>query len=487
MNREDLISSLQQANPWWEKYLPAKELGPDPYSRELWDRFYSLAQKGNLLITGPRLAGKSHTIRHLVGRFLVGGMPGQNLCYCDLSIPALRGVKLLEIVQTWLQSVSTLGEAPRRLFLDGVDYHADWQRQLGDLTETGYRFVGTAQTEVCPDSSDSPEGKQPFGCQTMQLQRLTFADYLKVTSRLEKLTEEIGDLKQLFFPKYYHPKNYHSPLPEWVQGAFHDYLARGIYPGPALAPDVASGQLMIEQDLIARTLREDLPARYQARQAAEVEPLMTHLASREDTVIDLPEAARELGVKGRQSVDNRAELLLKSGLYQRVLPLGYHSTVRRGRDKLLGAHPAIVLSHLRAGGKFHGNQRLLGPALESAIHLHLLNYFGPALTSIHYHREAGLKKPGADLVVETAEGIVPICLMQGNSRTRANRMRCFIRLLERQKMIGAMVITPTFEDCERIFAERIDTGQCALMPAALACLTLSNLNATRQKIHGLNG
>ena len=54
-------------------------------------------------------------------------------------------------------------------------------------------------------------------------------------------------------------------------------------------------------------------------------------------------------------------------------------------------------------------------------------------------------------------------------------------------MIGAMVITHTFEDCERILAERIDTGQCALMPAALACLTLSNLNATRQKIHGLNG
>jgi|GEM_PF-2777251 len=484
MHRHDLKNLLQGLNPWWSKTwrpaMPGWAAPEDSHTRALLEQVEGLTRNSDLLVTGLRLSGKSFLLRLMIARLLRGeAYPGSCVCFCDLSLPAFRGVTLREVLDTWLESIPLEPGRSMRLFLDGVDHLKDWRDQLGGLVSDGFRITATALATPNPAGQESlgpPDLKAP-----LNLEALSFLEYLEVTGRATETRLPLAGL--LDFLKLDHQSllKLSKSLTRDLRHSFNDYLARGMFPGPARTRTRASGQRMIIRRLLAPTLREDLAARHQARQAAEVEPLLTHIATKGDTVLDLAEATRALGITGRQTIDNWAELLVASGIFQRIPPMGYGTTVKRGRDKLLAVHPAVSLSHLMAPGHSRLPPRLLGPALESAALLHLRRHLGPSLGSVSYHRGSGPRDAEADLVAETGMLKVAISVFQGSKARWPPRLMRLARFVEQEGCHHGLALCNGLAECQIIHPDdpemrpvkHPDWGTVTIVPAALACLAWS--------------
>lgn len=483
MDREDVRNLLGLFNPWWARKGRSATGAPaaqaDSHTRALLERVHAITRDADTLITGPRLSGKSFLLGRVAARLLREGHPAANLCRCDLTLAALRGVTLDAIVDTWLGSVPVAGGVATRLLLDGVDHLRDWPGQLRGLAGHGHRITATAL--AAPEETGADGTAKPFPWGALPLGPLSFLEFLEVTGGIAgprtppvplARLPEMGDRELRWFSGH---------LTRELRRDFTDYLARGIFPGPALAARRPEGQWMIARRLIGRTLREDLPARHQARDAAAVEPLLSHLAGCGDTVLDLAGTARAMGVTARQTIDNWATHLIDAGLFHRVPPLGYGETVKRGRDKLLAAHPALLLSHLMDARPSRTPPRRMGPALESAALLHLRRHLGPDLLSVAYHRGPGGTGPGADLVAGTPDGPLGIAVLAGRRDLWRPRLDRLARFLESGGGPPAVALCQGLDRCRIIYPEDPQMrplpgpgrGTVTLVPPALFCLALS--------------
>ena len=481
MHRHDLKNLLQRLNPWWsKKWNPAKpgwSAPQDSHTRALLDHLQGLTRNNDLLLAGHRLSGKSFLLRRMIARLLgEEGYPPTQICFCNLKLPALRGITLREVVDIWLESVPVHSGQPMRIFLDGVDHLKDWKNQFKDLKSEGCRITATAL--ATPEQTGKEAEPRPKPGEFFALNPLTFLEFLEVSGKLKGTVPPPLGLMDFLNPDGHQLRGAAKFLTRDLRVSFNDYLARGIFPGPALARTRASGQRMITWRMLAPTLRIDLAARHQARQAAEVEPLLTHITSGGDPVLELAEAARTLGISGRQTIDNWAELLVASGIFQRIPPTGYGTTVKRGRDKLLAVHPAVSLAHLMATGRPRLPPRLLGPALESAALLHLRRHLGPSLRAISYHRGPGPRDAEADLVAEIGDRTVAIAVLQGPRARWRPRLVRLARFLENERCHQGLALFHGLAECMTVHPDDPEMrplkyperGAVTLVPAALACL-----------------
>jgi predicted AAA+ superfamily ATPase len=129
---------LEKLNPHWLTGMP-KEEDRFPRHRDELEALYSDRDLNKVsVVTGPRRAGKTVLLRHLVARLIRDGVDPRNLLYCSLDNSRLAMMcddLVRDATDLWLEGIAT--EGPRYLLLDEVHLLDGWYSAVKNLHDLG--------------------------------------------------------------------------------------------------------------------------------------------------------------------------------------------------------------------------------------------------------------------------------------------------------------------------------------------------------------
>jgi uncharacterized protein len=122
---------LEKQNPHWLTGMPEEETRY-PNKREELEAIYSDRELKKIsMLTGPRRAGKTVLLRHMIGRLIKAGVKSRNLLYCSLDnsrLAAMCGDLVRDVIDFWLDGIAADGQ--RYIFLDEVHLLDGWYSGL---------------------------------------------------------------------------------------------------------------------------------------------------------------------------------------------------------------------------------------------------------------------------------------------------------------------------------------------------------------------
>ena len=280
---------MRTENPWWdgagirEDYSRMKR-------RAYFERFKQLVEQTDVrravVLMGPRRVGKTVLLHHVIAHLLdVGQYDSRDIGYVSLDQPLYTRLSIEELAQE-LRHASGGRRLPRTIFLDEIQYLADWERHLKVFVDAHpeVRCVasGSAAAALRLKSAESGAGRFT----DFLLPPLTFYEFLDLQDRtdlVERTSEgEVriagGDITEL---------NRH----------FVEYVNFGGYPEAALSSTVrADPRRYIGADIVEKVLLRDLPSLYGIQDVQELNALFTTLAYNTAGEVSLEGLSQDSGV-----------------------------------------------------------------------------------------------------------------------------------------------------------------------------------------------
>ena len=279
---------MRAENPWWESggiradYARMKR-------RAYFERFARLVEQTDVrravVLMGPRRVGKTVLLHHVVERLLQGGgYPPWEIGYVSLDQPLYARLSLEDLAEE-LHRASGGSRVPRMLFVDEIQYLADWERHLKAFVDAhpDVRCVasGSAAAALRLRSVESGAGRFT----DFLLPPLTFHEYLDLQDRAGLVQERRGVFN--FGPQ---------DLDE-LNRQFIDYVNVGGYPEAVTSSAVrADPGRYIGADIVDKVLLRDLPSLYGIQDVQELNALFTTLAYNTAGEVSLEELSQDSGV-----------------------------------------------------------------------------------------------------------------------------------------------------------------------------------------------
>jgi len=133
-NPAEFRHELEKLNPHWLTGMPAEE-ETYPIKRDELEALYGDRDLGKVsVVTGPRRAGKTVLLRHLMARLIRDGVDPRNLLYCSLDNSRLVMMcddLVRDATDLWLDGI--VAEGPRYLLLDEVHLLDGWYSGIKNL------------------------------------------------------------------------------------------------------------------------------------------------------------------------------------------------------------------------------------------------------------------------------------------------------------------------------------------------------------------
>ena len=286
---EQVRNRMRVENPWWDgagirdDYARMKR-------RAYFERFEQLVAETDVrravVLMGPRRVGKTVLLHHLIQHLLDGGCyDPRDIGYVSLDQPLYTRLSIEEVAEE-LRESSGGAHMPRMLFIDEIQYLADWERHLKVFVDAhpDVRCVasGSAAAALRLKSVESGAGRFT----DFLLPPLSFYEYLDLQDR--------GDLVK------YTPEDEVEIAPEDVaelNAHFVDYINFGGYPEAALSSTVrADIGRYIGGDIVEKVLLRDLPSLYGIQDVQELNALFTTLAFNTSGELSLEGLSQDSGV-----------------------------------------------------------------------------------------------------------------------------------------------------------------------------------------------
>ena len=133
-NPAEFRHELEKLNPHWLTGMPA-EAGAFPVPRDELEALHGDRDLGKIsVVTGPRRAGKTVLLRHLMARLIGDGVDPRNLLYVSLDNQRLAMAcddLVRDATDLWSEGIATDG--PRFLLLDEVHLLEGWHAGVKNL------------------------------------------------------------------------------------------------------------------------------------------------------------------------------------------------------------------------------------------------------------------------------------------------------------------------------------------------------------------
>ena len=480
ISKKELFSVLQEFNPWWSRQsltdLPEWERSA---AAQIWEWATEAQSRRSLLLTGARQVGKTTLFRQTIRRLLHEGFPAANILYVTFDHPILKLSGLDRTLEAWQELFPATPDRPRMLFLDEIQYVADWQTWLKhqvDFQRANRIAVTGSATPLRDASVESGVGRW----ETIKLPTLSFAEYLRLRKVEIPPLPEIRSLRALFSwsqPDFARVATAARPL----TAHFHEYLLRGGFPEPALASELARCQRLLREDIVDKVLKRDLTALYGVRRVLEVERLFVYLCYHDGGIIDITSLSRELDGINRQTVQNFLDLFESTHLIYRLRPFGYGKEVLRGKSKIFLADPALSGSVLMLGRRLLEQPDRLGAAVETTFFKHVFTRYYPAAPTFSYWRDRKNRELEVDVIAELGDRTVPFEIKYRDSALSLKHLKGIRLFLENKKIDQGYVITQRWDDFKLIEPTSARPGnertkvpaKILAIPAPLACYWLS--------------
>ncbi len=133
-NPAEFRRELEKLNPQWLTGMPAEEEAYPVHRDELEALHADRELEKVSVVTGPRRAGKTVLLRHLMARLIRDGVDPRNLLYCSLDNSRLVMMcddLVRDATDLWLDSIAV--EGPRYLLLDEVHLLDGWYGGVKNL------------------------------------------------------------------------------------------------------------------------------------------------------------------------------------------------------------------------------------------------------------------------------------------------------------------------------------------------------------------
>ncbi len=278
---------LRADNPWWDGGGVREDYGRLK-PRAYFQRFAQLVEQTGVrravVLMGPRRVGKTVLIHHAIARLLTAGdFPPREIGYASLDQPLYARLSIEEIAEE-IRLASGNPNGPRALFLDEIQYLADWERHLKAFVDThpGIRCVvsGSAAAALRLKSMESGAGRFT----DFLLPPLTFHEYLEL--------QGIAGLVELETDTSFRVTDL-----EGLNTHFIDYVNFGGFPeavsSPAIRDDPAR---YIGADIVDKVLLRDLPSLYGIQDVQELNALFMTLVFNTAEEVSLGDLSQRSGV-----------------------------------------------------------------------------------------------------------------------------------------------------------------------------------------------
>lgn len=289
ITQAQIRSRMQADNPWWR----GQGIRPEYAAmrrRGYFERFAALVEQTDVrravVLMGPRRVGKTVLLHHVIARLLDDDRyDAHDLAYVSLDQPLYTRLSIEEVA-TELGEASGASRLPRVLFLDEIQYLADWERHLKVFVDAypEARCVasGSAAAALRLKSTESGAGRFT----DFLLPPLTFYEYLDLQN--ENGIVDVRDRGQVRVARENMAR---------LNDAFVDYVNFGGYPEAVFSAAVREDPgRYIGADIVEKVLLRDLPSLYGVQDVQELNALFTTLAYNTAGEVSLEELSKDSGV-----------------------------------------------------------------------------------------------------------------------------------------------------------------------------------------------
>ena len=289
ISEEQVRNRMRTENPWWDgagirdDYAGMKR-------RAYFERFERLAVQTDVrravVLMGPRRVGKTVLLHHVIQHLLDGGRYApRDIGYVSLDQPLYTRLSIEDVAQALREASGGRG-LPRMLFVDEIQYLADWERHLKVFVDAHpeVRCVasGSAAAALRLKSIESGAGRFT----DFLLPPLTFHEYLDLRGRGDLVRYTSGAPVEIAY----------NDIAE-LNSHFVDYINFGGYPEAALSTTVqADIGRYIGADIVEKVLLRDLPSLYGIQDVQELNALFMMLAYNTANEVSLEALSRDSGV-----------------------------------------------------------------------------------------------------------------------------------------------------------------------------------------------
>lgn len=287
ISSEQRHDRMRADNPWWDGRGirdDYRRLKPRAY----FERFARLVEQTDVhravVLMGPRRVGKTVMLHHTIMRLLGGGRySGRDIGYLSLDQPLYTRLSIEEAADE-IRQASGNPRGPQVLFLDEIQYLADWERHLKAFVDShpGLKCVvsGSAAAALRLKSIESGAGRFT----DFLLPPLTFHEFLDL--------QGIGGLIK------HGPNNEYEIIDiEALNRQFVAYVNFGGYPEAISSPAVRSDPARyIAADIVDKVLLRDLPSLYGIQDVQELNALFMTLAYNTAGEVSLEDLSQRSGV-----------------------------------------------------------------------------------------------------------------------------------------------------------------------------------------------
>jgi predicted AAA+ superfamily ATPase len=478
--KAELFAVLQEFNPWWSSQamtdLPAWERSASAPIRT-W--IQDTESRRALVLAGARQTGKTTLLRQAIRHLVHDGAAPGNILYATFDHPILKLAGLERTLAAWEELFHPVAGQPQWLFLDEIQYVADWQTWLKHQVDfkRGRRIVVTGSASPIHDSkAESGVGRW----ETLPLATLSFGEFLKLRGIDPGPVPDAKSLKPCFD---WSPAEFTrtAALARSLTPHFHDYLLRGGFPEPASVSDLTRCQRLLREDIVDKVLKRDMTALYGVRRVLEVEKIFLYLCYHDGGIVDIAALSRELDGVNRQSVNNFLDLFESTHLIYRLRPHGYGKEVLRGKPKIYLADAALPGSVLLLGRKLLERPDRLGAAVETAFFKHVFTRYYADQPVFTYWRDKARKDHEVDLIAQIGERLVPFEVKYQDAKIDLGKLKGLRLFLENHAISQGYLITRRWEDFGLLDVPSAMPGReralldakILAIPAPLACYWLS--------------
>ena len=362
---------LRADNPWWNG-AGIREDYDRLLPRAYFDRFAELVEQTGVrravVLMGPRRVGKTVMLHHAVARLLVSGNHApREIGYVSLDQPLYSRLSIEEIAEE-VRQASGNPNGPRALFLDEIQYLADWERHLKAFVDAhpDIRCVvsGSAAAALRLKSVESGAGRFT----DFLLPPLTFHEYLYlqgIDDVVEALPEGSYRLLDL----------------EALNRHFVDYVNFGGFPEAVFSPAIRTDPARyIGADIVDKVLLRDLPSLYGIQDVQELNALFMTLVFNTAEEVSLDELSKRSGVT-KPTIRRYLEYLEAAFLIRIVHRIDRNA--RRFRRttsfKVYATTPALRCALF---GPVTADDEEMGPIAETAVYAQWFH----AHLNLHYAR-----------------------------------------------------------------------------------------------------
>ncbi len=373
---EQVRVRMRAENPWWEGNGIRSDYAAMKH-RAYFDRFRNLVTQTGVnravILMGPRRVGKTVLLHHLIRDLLSSDQyENREIGYVSLDQPLYARLSI-ERIAAGLRAASRTHQLPRILFLDEIQYLADWERHLKAFVDThpDVRCVvsGSAAAALRLKSIESGAGRFT----EFSLPPLTFCEYLDLQGH-DGLVNYNPSTREVAFD------DDDESIAE-LNTHFVKYVNFGGYPEAALSSTVQSDiGRYIGSDVVEKVLLRDIPSLYGIQDIQKLNALFMTLAFNTAGEVSLEFLSRNSGVT-KPTLRRYLEYLEAAFLVKAVHRI--NDTARRfqraTRFKVYVTTPAL---HCALFGPATENDDATGALAETAVFAQLFH----ASLALHYAR-----------------------------------------------------------------------------------------------------